>query len=47
MIEFEFGVSDRTAKRDLLELRQRGLIVWVREGGNGFYQPAESSERVA
>ena len=47
MIEFEFDVSDRTAKRDLLELRQRGLIVWVREGGNGFYQPAPSAERVA
>jgi DNA-binding response OmpR family regulator len=47
MIEFEFDVSDRTAKRDLLELRQRGLIVWVRDGGNGFYQLAESSERVA
>lgn len=47
MIELEFDVSDRTAKRDLLELRQRGLIVWIREGGNGFYQLAESTECVA
>jgi hypothetical protein len=47
MLEIAFDVSDRTAKRDLLELRQVGLIAWVREGSTGFYQLAESTEAAA
>jgi DNA-binding transcriptional ArsR family regulator len=47
MLEAAFDVSDRTAKRDLLELRQAGLIAWVREGSAGFYRLAESAEAAA
>ena len=43
----EFGVSDRTAKRDLLELRPKGLVSWIRESGSGFYRLSESPECVA
>jgi CheY-like chemotaxis protein/DNA-binding transcriptional ArsR family regulator len=47
MLEARFDVSDRTAKRDLLELRQAGLIAWVRDGSTGFYRLAESVETAA
>ncbi len=47
MLEAAFGVSNRTAKRDLLELRQAGLISWVREGSTGFYQFDKSAEAAA
>ena len=47
MLESAFDVSDRTAKRDLLELRRAGLIAWVRDGSTGFYQLAESAEAAA
>ncbi|MHC4880191.1 MAG: hypothetical protein ACYTGL_27390, partial [Planctomycetota bacterium] len=47
MVESQFDVSGRTAKRDLLELRQAGLIAWVRAGSTGFYQLAESAEAAA
>jgi DNA-binding transcriptional ArsR family regulator len=47
MLEVRFDVSDRTAKRDLLELRQAGLIAWVRDGSTGFYRLSESVETAA
>lgn len=47
MLEARFDVSDRTAKRDLLELRRAGFIAWVREGSTGFYRLAESAEVAA
>lgn len=47
MIEAQFNVSDRTAKRDLLELRQAGLITWVRAGSTGHYRLAVPPEPAA
>jgi hypothetical protein len=39
---FEIGIT--TAKRDLLDLTRRGLVRFVREGRNGFYELAEEAE---
>jgi DeoR/GlpR family transcriptional regulator of sugar metabolism len=38
MVEREFDVGEKTAKRDLSELVQRGLIEYLRHGRNGCYR---------
>ena len=47
MLEGHFEVSPHTAKRDLTQLRDRNLIVWVRDGSGGYYRTGSSSEPVA
>ena len=41
MVEREFDVGEKTAKRDLSELVQRGLIEYLRHGRNGCYRLAD------
>jgi DNA-binding response OmpR family regulator len=40
MLEAKFGISDKTAKRDLAELSRRGEIEYVRVGKEGYYRRA-------
>ena len=47
MLEEHFEVSPRTAKRDLTQLRDRNLIVWVRDGSGGYYRTDSSPESAA
>ena len=42
MVEKQFGVGDKTAKRDLSGLVQRGLIVYLRQGREGRYRLGDS-----
>lgn len=37
MVEMQFGVGDKTAKRDLAELVRSGKIRYARNGRDGFY----------
>ena len=41
MLELRFGVSDKTAKRDLAGLTSMGLIEFVRAGNGGHYRSPE------
>ena len=46
LLEQRFGVHTRTAKRDLADLCQRGLIEFVGNGPNGYYRSrASASEK--
>jgi len=38
MLERQFGVHARTAKRDLSDLAERGLVRFVRVGKAGYYR---------
>ena len=38
MIEEEFGVGEKTAKRDLAELTRAGVIESVRTARGGYYR---------
>ena len=42
MVEKPSGVGDKTAKRDLPDLVQRGLIVYLRQGREGQYRLGDS-----
>ena len=42
MVEDQFGVGDKTAKRDLSELVQSELIEYQRQGRDGYYRLAKS-----
>lgn len=42
MVEDQFGVGDKTAKRDLSELVQLELIEYERQGRDGYYRLAKS-----
>ncbi|MFO0915205.1 MAG: response regulator [Pirellulales bacterium] len=42
MVERQFQVGDKTAKRDLSELVRRGHIEYVRNGRRGYYTLAET-----
>ena len=42
MVEDQFGVGDKTAKRDLSELVQLELIEYQRQGRDGYYRLAKS-----
>ena len=38
MVVEHFGVADKTAKRDLSDLKTLGLVEYVREGRGGHYR---------
>jgi DeoR/GlpR family transcriptional regulator of sugar metabolism len=43
VVEREFDVGEKTAKRDLSDLVQRGWIEYLRHGRDGRYRPARRS----
>ena len=47
MLEKQFGIHARTAKRDLSDLAERGLVRFVRVGKAGYYQATSEPAELA
>jgi CheY-like chemotaxis protein len=45
-VERQLGVTEKTAKRDLTELVARGMIVYVRQGRDGYYRIHQGEQSV-